>query len=36
MEDRDREFLEEEDQRENEADIAHLDQSLFSAVAVSG
>lgn len=32
----DREFVEEEDQRENEADIADLDQSLFSSAVVSG
>ena len=31
-----REFFEEEDQRENEADIADLDQSLFSSAVVSG
>lgn len=32
----DQEFIEEEDQRENEADIADLDQSLFSSAVVSG
>ncbi len=36
MEDVDQGFFEEEDQRENEADIADLDQSLFSSAVVSG
>ena len=36
MADEDREFFEEEDQRENETDIAELDQSLFSSAVVSG
>ncbi|MFO7578983.1 MAG: DUF262 domain-containing protein [Nitrosomonas halophila] len=36
MVDEDRGFFEEEDQRENEADIAGLDQSLFSSAVVSG
>ena len=34
--DDDREFIEEEEQRENETDIAELDQSLFSSAVVSG
>lgn len=36
MTDENREFFEEEDQRENETDIAELDQSLFSSAVVSG
>ena len=36
MADEDRGFFEDEDQRENEADIADLDQSLFSSAVVSG
>lgn len=36
MSEQEKEFIEEEDQRETEADIADLDQSLFSLAVVSG
>lgn len=36
MAEEEKEFFEEEDQRETEADIADLDQSLFSSAVVSG